>query len=178
MNRKNINEYMNNGILDLDKIVDDFTPYVRTVIANMSGNNLSSEDKEEILSDTFFILWKKSKEMKYIYPLDSYIAGIARNLVKEKLRKLEYTENIDDYENETKVIEKEIDLNELDEIYQMLDFLKETDRRIIILFYYYSKSIKDIAKELNLTEFNVKTKLHRIRKSIKKKLSMGDFKDE
>ena len=86
MNRKNINEYMNNGILDLDKIVDDFTPYVRTVIANMSGNNLSSEDKEEILSDTFFILWKKSKEMKYIYPLD-YISQIVLNMEGENVIK-------------------------------------------------------------------------------------------
>ena len=51
--------------------------------------------------------------------------------------------------------------------------LKETDREIIKLFYYYSKSIKDIAKTLNISEINVKTKLHRIRRKIRKELEKG-----
>ena len=38
------------------------------------------------------------------------------------------------------------------------------------MFYYSSKSIKDIASELNITEFNVTTRLYRIRKRLRKEL--------
>ena len=80
-----LKDYIQNNELDLDRIVDNFSPYVRTIVNNMVGNNLSYEDKEEILSDTFFILWKNRNNN--ILSLNSYIAGITKNLVKEKLKK-------------------------------------------------------------------------------------------
>ena len=43
------------------------------------------------------------------------------------------------------------------------------------MFYYEELSIKDIAKELNISDVNVKTKLHRIRKKIKQELKRGGF---
>ena len=43
------------------------------------------------------------------------------------------------------------------------------------MFYYSNKSIKDIAKELKISEVNVKTKLHRIRKKIRQELRKGGF---
>ena len=55
---KNIEEYIKENKLDLDKVVDDFTPYVRTVIGNMNSGFLNGEDVEEIILDTFFVLWK------------------------------------------------------------------------------------------------------------------------
>lgn len=87
MNKKSIENYIVNEKLDLDKIVDDYSSYVKTIINNAVGKNLSAEDKEEILLDTFFIVWKKYNESKNIYSLDAYIAGITRNLVKEKNKK-------------------------------------------------------------------------------------------
>ena len=53
--------------------------------------------------------------------------------------------------------------------------LKEIDVKIITMFYYSNKSIKDIAKELNISEVNTKTRLHRIRKKIKQELKQGGF---
>ena len=53
--------------INLDEIVDEFTPYVRKVIDNLAGSNLSYEDKEEILTDTFFILWKnRNSKINYL----------------------------------------------------------------------------------------------------------------
>ena len=51
--------------------------------------------------------------------------------------------------------------------------LKEIDKDIFKFFYYDSKPIKDIAKILNISELNVKTRLHRIRKKIKFELKNG-----
>ena len=72
LNDKKIEEYVVNDKLDLDKIVDDYTPYVRKIINNIVNINLNQEDKEEIILDTFFILWKKYNEKKIIY-LTNYI---------------------------------------------------------------------------------------------------------
>lgn len=170
---KQLYDYKNdNNIIDLDKIVDDFTPYIKTVINNMTNNYLSYEDKEEILTDTFFVLWK-NQDKDIIY-LEAYLAGIARNLVKEKFKKNNITYNIDDYENEINYYdnfeifsEKREKINKLKIGYKELE---EKEFQIISMFYYYSKSVKDIAKELNISESNVKTKLFRIRKKLKKYL--------
>ena len=69
--------------------------------------NLSYEDKEEILSDVFFIIWKNKE--KITTTVEAYAAGITRILVKEKLRKKKITCNIDELENVASTID---DLNE------------------------------------------------------------------
>ena len=176
--KKELENYIINKKIDLDKIVDDYTPYIRKIIQNMVGNNLTEEDKEEIILDTFFVLWKKYNENIKINFLDSYIAGVSRNLVKEKLKTLRYNIDIEQYQNsieysylETYTQERE----EIKELYNKINNLKENDIKIIKMFYYSNKSIKDIAKELKISEVNVKTKLHRIRKKIKQELKKGGF---
>ena len=73
MKDKKLEDYIINKNLDLDKIVDDYTPYVRTIVQNMANNNLSEEDKEEIVIDTFFVLWKRlrgklhNKILEFLY---------------------------------------------------------------------------------------------------------------
>lgn len=168
---KEFKDYIYDDEIDLDRIVDDYSPYVRTVINNMVNDNLSYEDKEEILSDTFFILWKN--RYNCILSLDSYIAGIARNLVREKLRKTKVTYDISYYENSIQYANIDMYSEERDEIQRCLSKLKNIEQKIFSMFYYSSKSIKDIAKELNISEFNVTTRLYRIRKKLKKELKIG-----
>ena len=170
---KSKNNYNNNQSFDLDRIIDDYSPYVKTIINNMANNNLSYEDKEEILTDTFFVLWKnRNNDITY---LEAYLAGIARNLVKEKFKKANITYDIDDYQNIINYndyielfSDKREKLSKLEIGYKALD---ETEFKIITMFYYSCKSIKDIAKELKISETNVKTKLFRIRKKLKKYLT-------
>lgn len=174
-NSKMIEEYMNTNKLDLEMIVNDYSPYIKTIIDNAIGDFLTYEDKEEIITDTFFIIWKNQN--KILVSLSSYIAGIVRNLIKEKMRKKKVTYDISEYEN---IIEFsninlfESEREEIEKIEKHLTSLSKLDFEIITMFYYSSKSIKDIAKELNLTEINVKTRLFRIRKRIKKELEVGD----
>lgn len=173
MIKKNIQEYIKDGILDLDMIVDDYTPYIKSIINNIVGNNLSKEDKEEILIDVFFSIWDKFSKNKMIIVLDSYIAGITKNLIKNKLRKVELTVNIDDYEDLIETNSNNIYENDyIWQVRKCISDLKEIDISIVNSFYYDSKSVKNIASELNITEFNVKTRLYRIRKKVKKSLNL------
>lgn len=178
MKDKKLEDYIINKNLNLDKIVDDYAPYVRTIVQNMVSNNLSEEDKEEIIIDTFFVLWKRYEENYTIKSLSSYMAGITRNLIKEKLKSLKYTIDIEQCKNLVEYSYVDIytqEREEVNQLYKKIKDLKEDDIKIVTMFYYSNKSIKDIAKELNISEVNAKTRLHRIRKKIKQELKQGGF---
>ena len=170
-----IEKYYKNNEIDIDQIIEDFTPYITTIINKGTTNKLSFEDKEEIYSDTFFILWKNRNRLNINVSLNSYLAGITKNLIKEKYRKLKIVYDISDFENDVlnSVNMYENDRELIWDIEQKIKGLKDIDIKIVNLFYYSSVSIKDIAKKLNISELNVKTRLHRIRKKIKKELNNG-----
>ena len=140
----------------------------------MASTNLSNEDKEEIISEVFFILWKNKHKLDINKSLSSYIAGITRNLVKEYLRKIKINVDISDYENSLYGYDKidflDTNIQEIRHIEKKLENMKEIDKTIFLDFYYSSKSIKDIAKEQKMSEFSVKQRLYRIRNKIKKEV--------
>lgn len=171
---KEIKHYIKNNELDLEKIINEYSSYTATIINNMARDNLNNEDKEEIVSEVFFILWKNKNKLDINKYLSSYIAGITRNVVKEYLRKTKVNFDIFDYENSLCSYDK-IDLldnsvEEIGKIEKKLENMKEIDKKIFLDFYYSSKSIKDIAKEQKISEFSVKQRLYRIRNKIKKEV--------
>ncbi len=172
---KQLENFYKDNEIDIDRIIEAYSPYITKIINNGTNNKMSFEDKEEIYSDTFFIIWKNRNRLNINVSLSAYLAGITRNLIKEKYRKLKIEYDIDDYENEP-INDLNMYDNDRELIYdveQKIKGLKDIDIRIVNLFYYSSISIKDIAKELNISELNVKTRLHRIRKKIKKELNGG-----
>lgn len=169
---KEIKYYIKNNELDLEKIINEYSSYTATIIDNMARNSLNDEDKEEIVSEVFFILWKNKNKLNVNKYLSSYIAGITRNVVKEYLRKVKTNFNISDYENSLYNYDK-IDLlddnvEEISKIEEKLKNMKKIDKTIFLDFYYSFKSIKDIAKEQKISEFSVKQRLYRIRNKIRK----------
>ena len=53
--------------------------------------------------------------------------------------------------------------------------MKEEDRKIFTSYYYSSKKIKDISRELSVSEIKVKSRLSRIRKKLKKELEKRGY---
>ncbi len=179
---RKIEEYITNNNIDLIKVVNDYTSYVYKVVENMQLNLFSDEDIEEIVSDTFFILWKNTLKLDKQKNISSYLAGIARNLVKEKARKLDKNVDISEYEN---ILQDSKDIDLLYEererniiIENTLSKMEKDDEEIFKLYYYSSTKISDIAKILNCTEFRIKSRLFRIRKKIKKNLEKGGYSYE
>lgn len=172
---KILEDYIKDGELDIETIIKEYSGYVYTSIKNMSNTILSNEDIEEIISDVFFVLWKNKDKLKKTDKVNFYLVGIAKNLLKEKYRKQKESSNIDDYENYLS------NDKTLDEIYEEkarmqilqkgLDSLSDNDRKIFRLFYYGNKKSKEIAEELNMNEITVRSRLHRIKKQIKKDLN-------
>ena len=52
-----LEDYVKNNVLNIEEIVNDYSKFLYKVIKNNSYN-LTSEDIEEIISDSFFALWK------------------------------------------------------------------------------------------------------------------------
>ena len=171
---KEIKYYIKNNELDLEKIINEYTSYTSTIINNMAKDNLNNEDKEEVISEVFFILWKNKEKLDINRYLSSYIAGITRNVVREYSRKIKMNFNISDYENSLYSYDKinilDNNIEKINKIENKLKNMKEIDKKVFLDFYYSSKSIKDIAKEQKISEFSVKQRLYRIRNKIKKEV--------
>lgn len=173
-----ISKYKEDGELKIKELVVDYSSYIYQIIRNMTIY-LSNEDIEEIILDVFIAVWKNKEKLKGHLPIKPYLVGITKNTVMNKCKNVKITYNLDDYENS---VEDFVDMQVLLEqkekntlIRNALELMPPIDKNVFILFYYNSKSIHEIAKQFNLSETNIKTKLHRIRKKMKKILNEGGY---
>ena len=177
-----IKNYKNDNKLNLEEIIDKYSGYVYKVVENAAKQNLSKEDIEEIIADTFFVLWKNREKLEEEKPLNPYLAGIARNLVREKFRNKHINMNLSDYENiiveENKIELKYEQREKINAIETILNKMSKEDITIFNLYYYEERKIKEIANILNFSEFKIKSKLYRIRKKIKKDLEKGGYRND
>jgi len=162
----------------INELVIKYNSYLYKVIRN-SANTISEEDIEEIIEDTFIILWKNINKVDEIKSIKSYLSVIAKNLLKNRYRNMQITYDLSDYENfiaDSLQLDRLIEQKEKDALIQKeLDKLCVEDKRIFMEYYYSSKKTKEIAKLLNISESKVKVKLHRIRKQLKKILKEGGY---
>lgn len=171
---KDKEEYLQNEKFDMEKIVKEYTLFLNSIVNSKANNRLSFEDKEEILTDAFYILWKNQE--KVTTTIKAYLVGVVNNLIKEKMKKNKIIYDFDESQNSIDNLNNEPfeDSSKIEKIEEIIGELNEKDRKIIRLFYYEDKSIKEISKKLGLSESNIKIRLFRIRKTIKKKLKVGD----
>ncbi len=174
MKNEILKDYLKNGKVDIDKIIDDFYSYIYIIVKNGVSIAITDEDIEEIISDVFVAIWKNSSNLLKTIEIKPYLTGTAKNVIRNKYRNTELNFSILDYEEnlvDTCNIEKIAEENEQNKV--LLDTLKAVkpeEYKVFIMFYYESKSIKEIAKVLNLS-----TILHRVRKIIKRNLEDGGY---
>lgn len=171
MKSEELKDYLIKDTLDIDKLIDDFYGYVYMIVKNGVSIYLTNEDIEEIISDVFVAIWKNSKNLLETTDVKHYLAGATKNIIKNKYRSTKVDFSISDYEErlvDSFNIESSTEENEKNSIISStLKTLKPEEYRVFILFYYKSKSIKEISKQLNISISNIKTILHRVRKKIK-----------
>lgn len=179
MSNKKIREYIFDGKLDITNIIKDFAGYVFVIIKN-SKYNFNDEDIEEIASDVFLVIWQNRNKLDINKEIKPYIAGITKNLIMKKQRTIT-NQNLN-IELIERTIHDNIDVYYTAEekektaiIMEELEKMKEEDKRVFMSYYYLSKKIKDISKELNISEIKVKSRLSRIRKKLKKELEKRGY---
>ena len=147
-------------------------------------------DINDIIQDTYLELLKiiKKKKVVEVENLNSYIFGIENNVIKRHYYKKK-KDNIISYYQDDNNIEKEIEdsfdleatiinKNNVDEVW---NYLKEKDLLTTKIFYLYfalGLKIVEISKELNLSESNVKNRIYRTLKELKKYLGKDVIKND
>lgn len=156
----------------LQALISTYQAYVGTIIRNITRSSLSEQDVEELTADTFFAVWQTTDKLQ-AGKVRAYLAAIARNKAKSRLRSLSETIPLEEEAIllETADLEQEVEHTLLSEALQdTITTLSATDRDILIRYYYYYQRIPEIAEELQLSVSAVKVRLHRARKKLKQLL--------
>lgn len=143
-----------NSEAGLRAALDIYGSAVETICKNFLSI-LSRQDLEEAVADTFIKLWQNSQNFcpESGCSLKGYLYAIARNTCIDILRKkqkalpipLEEITIASHVNIENDYIQKTME----DMLHQILKDMKEPDRSIFILRYFYCEPIKNIAKKLN-----------------------------
>lgn len=143
-----------NSEAGLRAALDIYGSAVETICKNFL-TGLSRQDLEEAVADTFIKLWQNSQNFcpESGSSLKSYLYAIARNTCIDILRKkqkalpipLEEIAIASHVNIENDYIQKTME----DMLHQILKDMKEPDRSIFILRYFYCEPVKSIAKKLN-----------------------------
>ena len=156
----------------LSELIQQYTAYVGTIVRNILGKVLTESDVEEVTADVFVIVWNHSKEIQQ-GKLRPYLATVARNCAKNRLRGYQETVGLEQAESICccEDIEQEIDQKILAEMLQdVLDALAPKDREILVRHYYYYEGVKQIAEDLGMKESAVKMRMSRARKRLQQEL--------
>ncbi|MCM1052950.1 MAG: sigma-70 family RNA polymerase sigma factor [Ruminococcus sp.] len=155
-------------------------------------NCANIENVQDIVQNTYLEVLTKLKD-KNTDLSKAYILGIARHKLndyyrfnykakivslfskKDSKEELNLIDNIPSNINiEKEVISKE----DINHIWNYLKKKKVIISKIFYLYYYLDYNIKEIAKELNISESNVKNYLYRTLKELNILLSRGEFNEK
>ena len=57
---------MNSNInFNIEIIIDEYSNYVFKIVDNIIGTSLPYQDKEEVVSDVFYLLWKNQDNINH-----------------------------------------------------------------------------------------------------------------
>lgn len=165
MNRFKGGINLNNNInFNIELIIDEYSNYVFKIINNVVGTSLPYQDKEEIASDAFYLLWKNQNKISS--DIKSYLGVVTRNCCYSRMRKeksfVELKENL--------YLDEKINIDEILTIKQKIQKLNEKEKELFILYYVDGYKIREIAKMLKMSISSIKIRLYRIRKKLKEEI--------
>ena len=158
---------MNNNInFNINIIIDEYSNYVFKIVDNIIRTSLPYQDKEEVVSDTFYLLWKNQNNINK--NLKSYLGMIAKNCSYNKLRQAKIDFEYKDFlANNNELSNQNFNTDYIFDIRQKLAKLSTEEQMIFNLYYVEGYKIKEISAKSNMKVSLVKVKLYRIRKKLK-----------
>ncbi len=136
-------------------------------------NCYNFDDVNDIVQDTYVEALNKIKKGIKIQNINSYLCGIAKNIIKRFYfgKKLKIVSNEEDIEikDDINLEEEFITKENVKEIWEYVNKKDVLIAKIFYLYYVCDLKIYEIAEELNLTESTVKHKLYRTLDELKSK---------
>lgn len=153
--------------------MDRYAAYVSAVIYHVSGASLNAADLEEVASDVFLILWERAGTVRP-ESVKAWLGSVARNQARRRCRArgtaLPLEEDVlivDPQTPEGRLMDSERDRLVREAVLAM----DQPDREIFLRHYYYGQTVAAVAREMELPEGTVKTRLARGRDKLRRCLS-------
>lgn len=178
-----IDLYFERNELAIEATANKYGAYCTSIAKNILGND---EDAGECVNDTYLNTWEAIPPTRPSF-FSAFLAKITRNLAFNIYRRNhaekrgggevslvldELSECVSGKDN----VEMEVEKKELIEtINSFLKTLEPGKRNIFVCRYWYSDSVKEIAKRFKMTESNVSVTLNRLRTKLKKYLLERGF---
>ena len=169
-----IKDFQNGNEKAFNEIVNRYKDKLNTYVYYFVNDSDLSED---IIQDTFLILWKKKHTYKEIAKFSTWLYTIAGNLARSELRKKKRREtlNFSDISDREFIVEdKKEDTSDQEylkkQLYKALGKLEQDIRNIIILRDIQELSYDDISIILNIPIGTVKSRINRARLKLKDKV--------
>lgn len=152
-------------------LIDRYRNLVFTVVLRIVK---SREDAEEVAQDSFIKAFQSLSEFKGASKFSTWLYSIAYRKALDRLRKLNRSRSVELHDDRVEYdvghIENALGFMIAEERRQVVrDCLKklpEQDAALVTFFYFEELSIKEIAEITELTQDNIKVKLHRSRKKL------------
>ena len=158
----------------LEESIDRYGRYVAKIVAVFLNRSMTPEDMEETVSDVFTALWN-SREQIDGEELRPYLAAIARNTARKKLRSFRPTEPLPEEgllpetapgpELLAETAETAAQLGEA------LNALLPEERELFFRFYFLQQTTAEIAAVSGENAATLRTRLRRGREKLRKYLT-------
>lgn len=154
----------------LEEAMDRYSAYAAKIIAAFLRDTLPREDMEEALSDVFVALWN-SRERLEGEDLRPYLAAIARNAARQRLRSFRPTEPLPETDLGADGAPGPEDLTEqaetAGELREAISALPPEDRELFLRFYYLEQTTAEIAAVTGENPATLRSRLRRGRMKLK-----------
>ncbi len=137
----------------------------------------SSEDAEECLNTSYLSIWNAIPPTRPD-SLCAYLCAVVRNAAFETYRKNRYRSCEESFEELEDIIEDEMTVERLSDgkllselVSEYLSKAKPLNRKLFMARYYFNMSIQEMSERFGVSEAAVKTRLSRIRESLRSYLS-------
>ena len=158
-------------------LYDEYCAYVYAIAANKLRSCGTAEDIEECVADIFIDVFRSLRSgKKYSGDIKGIISTIAKRRSIDLFRKLSLKNNrtipieelAPNEEPSDNGLESASERKELKRIlFDCVKKLGDPDSSIIMSHYYYGRTAKEIASELNMTSVSVQKRMQRARKKLK-----------
>lgn len=167
-----------------EQICEEYYPRIYRYLLGMSGNRELAED---LTQETFLIAYQKGRDFIHHEKPLAFLYKTACNLAKEQYRRQireqptelsdkQFLSCGDAFTELTQEHENSVDVESY--VKEILDNLSDQQRVLYWKYYEEHKSMKEIAREMVLSEPAVRMKYVRLRKEIRQRINdlhLGDF---
>lgn len=155
-----------------EEFLDTLEKHIGIVIKIAGAYTRVSEDKQDLMHDIIFELWKSSNRFNRSCKVSTWIYRVALNVSMNYKRKQQHRflfTSLNDFQEKeiTSWLAEQDAVSELELLYNCIDKLNEINKAVILL-YLDGNSHEEIAEITGISKTNVGTRIGRIKEELRR----------